>query len=241
MITNSSKDHIYIGRGAGKELKEELNKAKKSIKIVSPYLTPSYIEELIALSNKGIKITLITSNEIKQGNGNHSSFTHTDLIKQEIYTNEEEKDLRKKGMKYSLFTLIFTLIFFFLRSLFLFWVSFIITGIIFYHFYNKKIYTYSYYSPINLKVVPDEYHDKENGKYFIHSKIYVIDEKIAYLGSVNYTYKAFKSNYETRIKVSSQKAVLDISKEVDKLFNNKEIGSIDINEWGKELYSEPRH
>jgi len=35
-------------------------------KIVSPYLSPDYIKELINLNNRGIKITLITCDDIKE-------------------------------------------------------------------------------------------------------------------------------------------------------------------------------
>ena len=72
MITHSTSDDIYIGRGAGKRLKEELDKAQKSVKIISPYLTPSYVEDLVKLSNKGVEVTLITSNDVEQGDGNYS-------------------------------------------------------------------------------------------------------------------------------------------------------------------------
>ena len=241
MITHSTSDDIYIGRGAGKRLKGELDKAQKSVKIISPYLTPSYVEDLISLSKKGVEVTLITSNDVEQGDGNYSSFTHTDLIKQKRHTDEEEKELRSKGMKYSLIGLVLPILLFYLSYYLIAGVSLVVVGFVFYHFYDKRIYSYSYYSPIKLKVVPDEYHDRDNGRFFIHSKVYVIDGRVAYLGSVNYTYKAFKSNYETITRISSQKAVWDISKEVDRLFNDNVVGSKDIEEWGQELYPEPKH
>lgn len=241
MITHSTSDDIYIGRGAGKRLKEDLDRATRSVKIVSPYLTPSYVEDLLKLANKGVSITLITSNDVEKGDGNYSSLTHTDLIKQKRHTDEKEKELRKKGMKYSLFGGAIPLLLFFLNYYIYAIVTLAIVGFVFYEFYKKKIYSYSYFSPIKLKVVPDEYHDRKNGKYLIHSKVYVIDDRIAYLGSVNYTHKAFKYNYETITKVTSQKAVEDISKEVDRLFLDKETFEKDIEEWGKTLYPEPKH
>ena len=143
MITHSSNDDIYIGRGAGKRLKEELDKAQKKIKIVSPYLTPSYVEELISLSNRGVEVTLITSNYVEQGDGNYSFFTHKDLIKQKRHTNEKEKELRNKGMKYSWFTLVFPAILFSLNLNLLAGISLVGVGVLFYQFYNKTIYSYS--------------------------------------------------------------------------------------------------
>ena len=37
---------------------------------------------------------------------------------------------------------------------------------------------------------------------FIHNKIYVIDNQIAYLGSMNLTSNGMSSNVETRIRIS---------------------------------------
>lgn len=145
-------------------------------------------------------------------------------------------------MRYSLIALIIPLILVFVFHYYLYATfSLIIIAVGFFRFYNKRIYSYSYYTPIKLKVVPDEYHDREKGKYLIHSKVYVIDGRIAYLGSVNYTYKAFHYNYETITRVTSPKAVEDISKEIDRLFMDKEIYSKDIDEWGREIYPEPKH
>ena len=46
MITSSNRNHIYIGREAGKEIHEKIKNAKKSVKVVSPYLSPDYIKDL---------------------------------------------------------------------------------------------------------------------------------------------------------------------------------------------------
>jgi len=221
------------------EIAEEIMKAKKSVKIVSPYLTPSYVEDLLKLANKGINITLITSNEIEKDNsGEYSNLSDTDLIKQKRITNKESKKERDKGMLLSGIGLgLSFLIFIISHSVPLVIVS-IISLIALLYFYKMRIYSYSYYSPIKLKVVPNEYYDRKKGKYFLHSKIFVIDDKIAFVGSVNYTYKAFRSNYETITRIKTYQAVEEISKEVDRLFYDKSLYSKPINEWGEELYDE---
>ena len=65
----------------------------------------------------------------------------------------------------------------------------------------------------------------------IHSKIYVIDNEIAFVGSVNFTYSGFKTHYETTIKVNDKKAVSDISQEVEDLYNSKDLKVKEIAEW----------
>ena len=59
MKTTSNNNKISIGKQIGTNLLKEIKNAKESVKIVSPYLSAMYIEELVNLSKKGVKITLI--------------------------------------------------------------------------------------------------------------------------------------------------------------------------------------
>ena len=93
MKTTSSKDSIYIGKNAGGELWEYIKNARHSLKIVSPYLSPNYIKELISLHNKGVKITLITADEIEVNQ--YSDFKHSDIIKQKKVDNPNAKHNKK--------------------------------------------------------------------------------------------------------------------------------------------------
>jgi len=75
----------------------------------------------------------------------------------------------------------------------------------------------------------------------MHSKIYVIDDIIAYIGSVNFTYRAFEQNYETIVKIIDNSAITDISSEVDRLYNETQFKYIDISVIGRSLYPEPAY
>lgn len=74
---------------------------------------------------------------------------------------------------------------------------------------------------------------------FIHGKIYLIDDAIAYLGSLNFTNSGTKNNYETRIKTTDRQAIEKIKEEIDDLFNHSNLPEKDIQVWGKQLYEEP--
>ena len=65
----------------------------------------------------------------------------------------------------------------------------------------------------------------------IHSKIFVIDEEIAFLGSVNFTHSGFKTHYETTIKVEDKNAVKDISHEVETLYLSKDLKEKRVEDW----------
>jgi len=91
---------IYIGRRAGTELINDIHNAKEEIKIVSPYLSPSYTKELVRLQKKGVDITLITFDKIKEG----ENFAVTDIIKQKKIINKKAEKTRSRWMLYSILT-----------------------------------------------------------------------------------------------------------------------------------------
>ncbi|KIC64855.1 hypothetical protein RM51_02105 [Chryseobacterium taiwanense] len=76
-------------------------------------------------------------------------------------------------------------------------------------------------------------------KTFVHSKIYVIDDEIAYMGSLNFTAKGLKDNHETRIRTSDPVAVAKIVEEVNEVFFNSNLAERDLQFWGSQLYMEP--
>lgn len=246
MKTNSSKDILYLGKGIGRELLKEIKSAKKSIQIVSPYLSPSYVDELISLRAKGVKITLITSDEIKEGDGYYSDLEHTDLIKQKRTTDISAKKRREKGMKYSALGFLAPILFFLIFSSSIAWrisiAEVIITFFVFIHYYMIAIYSYSYFSIFRLKVFHSQYNKLGlEGEDLIHSKVYVIDERVAYLGSANFTHEGFNDNYESLVKVEDKTAVQNISDEVEALYRCEDRFSMPIDVWGKSLYEEPKH
>jgi len=247
MITFSHNDKIYLGRNAGRDILQEIRKAKHSIKIISPYLTPSYVEELVALNKKGVDITLITADDVEKGDGRYSTLDHTHLVKQLCEKDEEEAEKRSNRMFWSgigLATSGVLIVLSFLLSLWLLILGLagmIVAGI--YFFWSKEIvvYTYSYETIFKLKICFSQYcrDGVHKGTHLIHSKVFVVDDDVAFVGSVNFTHSGLVKSYETAVRVTDKKAVKDLSEEVDRLFNTKEGYFKDIQEWGKELYTEP--
>ena len=242
MYIKSRDDEIYIGRGSGKRLKVDIHNAKHSIKIVSPFHSSSYIKDILKKARNGLNVTLITSNEIKEGDGKYCDLAYSDLIDQKRHVDDFAKEERDLKMRYSFFSLIIPLALFLFEYIFLGIIFLIIIGVVLRYYQNKRIYSYSYSSPIKLKLIYDKYNQKGHfGKHQVHSKIYVIDEKVAYLGSANFSHSGFVDSYETMIRIKDEKVVTKISQEVDDLFNDKENIYQDLSEWGKDLYDEPKN
>lgn len=233
-----------MGRHSGKELLKELHNAKNSVKIISPYLGPDYIKELIGLKEKGLKVSLITSDYLETSN--YSDFTHQDVIKQDRKVLEHAVEERKSLLNYSLITLsvfgisIFTSLITQMFSLIFFSLIPLTIGCLMYYFYSiKKIYEYSYYSLFDLRIFHSQYcKEEKKNDFLIHAKVYIIDDKILFSGSVNFTYSGIENSYECISKYTDNETLNYAISEYKKLFHNKNLHFKDINSWGKELYDE---
>ncbi|WP_233885110.1 phospholipase D-like domain-containing protein [Tenacibaculum piscium] len=244
MFINKATCDIHIGKSAGKNLLSDIYKAKKSVKIVSPYLSASLVRELIKLKNRKINIELITSDTIEDFKGDADKNIH-----QLIIQHKNKNNIPKKWQAFSQIIL-FSILGVVATMLYAFYqtedvriaVGFIpiIILLISYISVRKKAkkkqknrYKYSQLFPFKVYMSP--YKSKLSDS-FIHSKIYIIDDKIAYLGSLNFTVSGFKNNYETSIRTEDSKAIREIKKEFYQLFNHSDLHEKDIQLWGAELY-----
>jgi phosphatidylserine/phosphatidylglycerophosphate/cardiolipin synthase-like enzyme len=201
MKTKSTDDEIYIGREAGKEIHEKIKNAKSSVKVVSPYLSPDYVKELISLHKKGVKVTLITCDQIETNS--YSDFRPSSLVKKQKIEKKSMKDNQSFIDKIiNLFTNLFI---------------------------SEDSFTYE---PIfRIRVFDSASGKNPKSTELIHSKIFVIDEETAFLGSVNLTYSGFKTHYETAIKVKDKFAVREISNEIENLYNSHELKAKSVEDW----------
>ncbi len=238
-----NKKEVYIGRNAGKELIEDIHNAKKSVHIISPYLSATYVEQLIEVKEKGIDVSLITVDTVEMDN--YSDFTLTDIIKQKVHMNENALQERKTllhylfgGIGFSILLLFFGL-FVYSKIFFLFFLIILITAVIGYLYLNKRIYSYSYYPIFDLKVLFSQYcGEEQKNDFLVHSKVYIIDNNMAYLGSVNFTYSGIVNSFESIVKINNKDSVEYLIQEYKKLFHNRRLKFKNIQEWGKELYPE---
>ncbi|MFP4118138.1 MAG: phospholipase D family protein [Candidatus Woesearchaeota archaeon] len=230
--------HVYLGRDAGRDCMDSIKHADSTVKIVSPYLSPKYIRKLLKLHEKGIKIRLITSDHIEEKD---EELDHKDLIKQECHVDETRHLVRIGIISLASIAFIISLIMLSSERLtgIIILLSSIILGTASFFFIRTKYY--SYFPVIDLKVFDSSADNEGKRGYLIHSKIYIIDDSVAYLGSMNFTRNGFVNSYESSIKLKEKKAVRKVSEEFDWLFDNCELLEKDIDTWGKELYDEPRN
>lgn len=242
---------IYIGKRAGKKLLIDLKNAKSSIKIVSPYLSPFLISGLIELKKRNIEIELITTDNIEDFHDRSGKNIHK-LILQNRETDYPALEKREKwkdtvkiltyitvgyfaalvGMAYYLLDIKISL------GLIPLIILFLTIRLFRDKIKKKRIYTYWYSQlfPFKVFMSPDKTQESDM---FIHSKIYIIDEQIAYLGSLNFTASGTKHNYETSIRTIDKTLLRELIDEFDQLINHSNLPERNIQLWGQQLYSEP--
>lgn len=251
MFYNNATCDIYIGQGAGRKLMRDLDNAKRSVKIVSPFLSPFLISKLIDIHNRKIIVELITTDTIED--------FYVDSRKNiyQLIQQQREVDVsavqRKARLNLKRITFVGLGIVFFLLSLVSMYllqnlqmglllipafISFFIARNFNLRLKKISIYNYSYHQLFPFRVFSSR---DVSHKYlpFIHGKIYLIDDEIAYLGSLNFTGGGTMNNYETRIRITDLKAVKTMSAEFASLFNTASFPQRDIALWGKDLYGEP--
>lgn len=249
---NGAKCDIYIGKGAGKKLMREIRNANKSIKIISPYLSPSLVKELIELDKRNIKIQLITTDNIEDYKTAENKNIRK-LIIQNKRINRTAEERRKKWRKRKniLWGIILLLILSAIiaynavlqdkKLLYVFvpvFILYITILVLRSKIKNGRIYYYHYTQLFPFKVFLSPYASSYSNT-LVHAKLYIIDDYIAYMGSINFTVNATKYNYETRIRTSDPNALKEICEEFNDLYYSSEIPYLDLDAWGKRLYREP--
>jgi len=251
MFLNNTNCDLHIGTGAGKKLMRDIENAKHSVKILSPFLSPFLVRKLIDLHYKDVNVQLITTDTIEDFYGERKRNVH-ELICQHTHVNQEAEALRNKWKK--------------IKKV-LYRSAILLIGVMFWLFYqwndmrtfgliipivllflgtqilNLKIqkkcmfsYTYEQLFPFKVVVSPDKT-SFEN--MYLHGKIYIIDDRIVYLGSLNFTYSGTTNNYETRIRFSNTETVQKIVNEFYSLFYHEDLAEVSIQSWGQQLYTEP--
>lgn len=250
MFYNKTTCDVYIGTGAGTMLNKSIDKAKKSIWIVSPYLSPSLIEKLLAKQNEGVEVRLITScDSMKHAN----SLVEDVLIERPVkkttlkpmleptpkrQTSRHPQPLAKAVGYLAIAALL-------AGGALAFWGQYVWAGLALLgavtfawgkeRLGKKNVETNTNNRPPSQPQEPSYkvaaykptpqlpfkmFRKNDKKKDYIHSKMYVIDDEEAFLGSLNFTYDGTKNNHETRIKLTEPAVVAKIKQEIESLYHS---------------------
>lgn len=240
--------NLYLGQGAGSELYHRLKRARHSVKIVSPYIKAHFIDLLSELQQKGVRVTILTTEDVLERERKAVAYK---LVQQVKYTNGRAERKRKIGRRYSLLGMAVSFALGIIGVISQSILTYAIAGVpasvlMFFYFQRMTIYSYSYETRFHrLKVFISPYYrhtrmTKSQGM-MLHMKAFVIDDEAACLGSLNLTQEAFFDNYESCIHIDDRQAVLKITSLIDDLYEGEKLCFLDIQSWGKSLYAEPKN
>lgn len=246
---------IYIGRGSGKRIIEDMLAAKKSIRVMSPYLSAKLVDVLLERFGQGIDVELVTSGEIED-------HKHTDdkncykMIRQHRHVDQQ---LKHRKELFSWFGIACTFLFGWIALMKLlrvfdpavtwadyaqlaFFAALALGGeYVWKQGRNMRFWYYSYSSLFPIKIFHSYFSGKRADRsraFNLHSKLYIIDDCIAYLGSVNFTRSGSFFNHETRIRFTDPGAIRELKAEFEELLYTEQYHHLSVHEWGKELYEE---
>lgn len=246
---------VYVGQSSGKQLGEDILNAKDEVLIISPYIDESKLDDLINLKNRNINVILAFSSlreKDKQDEKILKKLIHQHK-KIDNYKKDQKEKLKNKFFLYSIISISAGTVLFLYgllqikieaKSI----ICIVIAFVLFYAYHQftiKKdianripIYSYNYSKKINFKYL----RDFKDSKMFIHSKIYVIDRKIAYMGSLNFTNNGFTSNFETRIRITQKNKIEELVKFMHSIFEDDiNFKSHEIWYLGKKAYTEEKY
>lgn len=245
LSAHASDFDIFVGQNAGDDIYHSVTSAQSSIKIVSPYISSDYVDFLLDASNKGVDVLLLTGSDMANKEEKRAEI-YRKIITQHQHLDEEKKNTREKWITFSIILIISSII----LGIFgyktehkkLLWAF--AAAPLFYFLFNSvkqiKIYNYTYDTKFDFGVFVSPYEQQiDNNHFFVHSKLYVIDEKVAFVGSVNFTKVAFRRNYECCVRVGDGAVVAAISEEIDRLTRTEGVFYRNISEIGRLIYPEP--
>lgn len=248
---------IHMGISAGKQLLEDIHAAREEVTVLSPFLNTEQMHLLLKLHEQNVRVTLITAlchNMI--GNLEGDDF-RAELIKQ-FKRKDPEAQHKKESLKGLITFLYIALLAFILAGIYTYFYYYVYAQIcmlllvlltLFVLFAaaselrNTNIYRYSYKTifPLKIFIDPRNQKIKNSSKHFIHAKVFIIDQRVAYLGSADFTCSSLSSNYESIIRTEDREAIQELLSEVKRLYNSssEDMDFVNIEEWGKMIYDEP--
>lgn len=231
--------------GVGKTIRKKILGAKRSIRIVTPYTNKSMIELLLKKAAEGVEVQLVTNSDTDKKN--HEKLFRS-LINQKRTVIEEALKSVGRYKKWSYITTVVTLLLaggclFMGDKLWWSYLLLLILPLLISAGKNTiKIYEYSYYSPIRLTVLQGWYDRKRTRTrktVNVHSKIFIVDDETAFVGSVNFTPSGFEYNHEVLVQFTDAVRIGVLNASVRTLCDSFKIETLTLQQLGKEIYSEP--
>lgn len=245
--TTRSQADVFVGTSAGSPVYHDIREAKHSVRVISPYLGDHLAEVLLDCQARGVVVRAIVSNDFANAR---------DLARLLVVQNAQ---LHAKRQRISRYGSLFGACTLAVAAGLALWGALersvavvasasllgLLGSLLFLSFRQLAIYAYRYsYRLGGLRVVPSPrcypYGAKELAPPFVHAKLYVIDDRVAYLGSANFTTSGLFDNLEAMVRLKSTDAVEALGQYVDVLFSSGPFPAYPPELWARQFFSEHR-
>ena len=230
---------VYMGTQAGKEIYERIKNANKSIRIITPYLSDDYIELLKEKELQGIKVYLIVSTDLSSKSKRKGSFKR--LIYQIKKINTQKRNIKIISFLLAITLTIVAGFVAYQNKLDALSLGLAVSAGFLYYISNKiGAYDYSYDTHFATNIAQSPYSDGAcESNVLIHSKLYIVDEEVAYTGSMNFTVAGFWKNHELRVTFRKQEDINILMEQFAHLFNSDNVLSyVNPASIAKKIYTE---
>lgn len=248
--TELQKTHVFVGPRAGGPIKTSLENATKSIHVLVPYLSRNHVELLLKKQQEGIEVNLVTSTECHQNPSERRAIF-------QMLTEQNRHDVpgaRGRAVRYRVYALFLLVLA--LASAYAQWkhqlpptlpgvyvfagFCALAAGLLFNEAGNLRLFTYSYTPRINFTAYVPWASGRESDCLLPHAKVFVVDERMIHLGSVNLTAAGFIHNIEVRADACDPTAAKYMAQQICAMIENPWGRAMNPGEIGKSVHAEPR-
>lgn len=238
--------NVAVGTKVGGRVLNKIQAAKERIWILCPYISPFIYEKLKEASERGVNVSVITSNENK---GYEKGLPF--LIEQKIITNEDKLSRVKNALRISAVLLVSLGLA--LPAMIILMPEFVhdspaallvllllFIGLFIYRSKMKKVTvrTYSYNTSFPMAVMKSpNVQELTFSTFFAHSKVVIADNS-AFVGSFNLTANGLFRNHEVVVELTDLEQIEYLGKELASLPGNTDIEFMTAEELGRMAYIE---
>ena len=203
---------VSVGSSAGSNLYHRMRAAKESVFVISPYLDRHLLDCLLELHEQGVDVELVTTEDSVRERGRTKIEIAKKFVLQLRHRDEAAVTRRRRGMLWSALSGLGAAVTAIgLNDLFpwapLLWFLLPVAAIILLIFWSRGIYSYEYVWRLGTILILPSLYKSNTECPFVHAKLYIIDRKVAFLGSLNFTKKGLFDHFETCLRVNRSEEI----------------------------------
>jgi hypothetical protein len=253
-VSRNGDVEIFAGKNAGKRILKDLFATENEITIISPIVDEIRVSDLFVLARKGMKVNLAFDTLHARGRNNILQ----KLIVQEVETDMEailDKASSKRWL--NLLVVVFALIgvsglgycaYDFNQNpegginmihIAIGVIGFLIAMILEVMrqlVIRRKVNKYTYVERINFKYFKNNLKEK-----YLTSRLVIIDNKVAYLTSMDFVRESYDDRYEHWTRITNQEEIASLKAYANGIFESDNKLNTHQTSWlSKKLYTEPQ-